>query len=93
MFETSDLNTIKTLLANKPESVRLLEVDDNSISKRIKDIKKIAIEKKLKIEEALLKVKNIQSLLLKNVGLIQFKRQKRKKQEKIGQIQKKVEKN
>ena len=50
MFETSDLNTIKTLLANKPESVRLLEVDDNSISKRIKDIKKIAIEKKLKIE-------------------------------------------
>ena len=50
MFETSDLNTIKTLLANKPESVRLLEVDDNSISKRIKDIKKIALEKKLKIE-------------------------------------------
>ena len=40
MFETSDLNTIKTLLANKPESVRLLEVDDNSISKRIKEIKK-----------------------------------------------------
>ena len=32
MFETSDLNTIKTLLANKPESVRLLEVNDNSIS-------------------------------------------------------------
>ena len=50
MFETSDLNTIKTLLANKPESVRLLEVDDNSFSKRIKDIKKIALEKKLKIE-------------------------------------------
>ena len=49
MFETSDLNTIKTLLANKPESVRLLEVDDNSISKRIKDIKKIAIEKNQKI--------------------------------------------
>ena len=38
MFETSDLNTIKTLLANKPESVRLLEVDDNSISKRIKEL-------------------------------------------------------
>ena len=36
MFETSDLNTIKTLLANKPQSVMLLEVDDNSISKRIK---------------------------------------------------------
>ena len=50
MFETSDLNTIKTLLANKPESVRLLEVDDNLISKRIKAIKKIALEKKLKIE-------------------------------------------
>ena len=50
MFETSDLNTIKTLLANKPESVRLLEVDDNSISKRIKEIKKIALKKKLKIE-------------------------------------------
>ena len=49
MFETSDLNTIKTLLANKPESVRLLEVDDNSISKRIKEIKKIALKKKLKI--------------------------------------------
>ena len=46
MFETSDLNTIKTLLANKPESIRLLEVDDNSISKRIKDIKKRLLETK-----------------------------------------------
>ena len=50
MFETSDLNTIKTLLINKPESVVFLEVDDNSISKRFKDIKELALEKKIKIE-------------------------------------------
>jgi len=50
MFETSDLNTIKTLLINKPESVVFLEVDDNSISKRFKVIKELALEKKIKIE-------------------------------------------
>ena len=50
MFETSDLNTIKTLLINKPESVIFLEVDDNSISKRLKDIKELALEKKIKIK-------------------------------------------
>ena len=50
MFETSDLNTIKTLLINKPESVVFLEVDDNSISKRFKDIKELALEKKIKIK-------------------------------------------
>ena len=50
MFETSDLNTIKTLLINKPESVIFLEVDENSISKRFKDIKELALEKKIKIE-------------------------------------------
>ena len=50
MFETSDLNTIKTLLNNKPESVVFLEVDENSISKRFEDIKEIASEKKIKIE-------------------------------------------
>ena len=50
MFETSDLNTIKTLIINKPESVVFLEVDDNSISKRLKDIKELALEKKIKIK-------------------------------------------
>ena len=50
MFETSDLNTIKTLLTNKPESVVFLEVEDNSISKRLKDIKELALEKKIKIK-------------------------------------------
>mgnify|MGYP001170934367 FL=1 len=50
MFETSDLNTIKTLLNNKPESVVFLEVDENSISKRFEDIKEIAFKKKIKIE-------------------------------------------
>ena len=72
MFETSDLNTIKTLLVNKPESVMLLEVDDNSISKRIKDIKKIALEKKLKIEINQFKNPNqkINLILYKQIGLI-----------------------
>ena len=50
MFETSDLNTIKTLIINKSESVISLELDKVASSKRIKILTKHALEKKIKVE-------------------------------------------
>ena len=50
MFETSDLNTIKTLIINKSESVISLEFDKAPSSKRIKILKEYALEREIKVE-------------------------------------------